>query len=194
MSGTQQPYKLEETEVKTALILVGAALLTAGSAGVVGAATTRTVDLSALTVAESHVISVLHGYKPNPAWTAKFRAAVATQAAALAKVNADLGSLAMAPPARTLLSDSGSDTESTAAFTVGPGGWTVAYSYTCNAQISLYRLQVFQGTQWDQNDDGPYVVDKATGSGVEHYYDTGTFHLLVSVNFCSSWSVKVTVG
>jgi hypothetical protein len=74
-------------------------------------------------------VGVLHGYKPDDAWKAQFRAAVAAQAAALAEVNTDLGLSSPAPSGHTLLSASRSDNESTAAFTVGPGGWTVTYSY-----------------------------------------------------------------
>jgi hypothetical protein len=176
--------------VKKALVILGAALLAGGSAGVAFAATTTSLDLSALTAAESHVVSVLHGYKANVAWKAEFRAAVVAQAAALAKVDADLGSSSPGPSGRTLLSASGTDNESTAAFTVGPGGWTVTYSYSCAAEISLFRLQVYQGTQWDQDDNGPYVVDKASGSDTEYYYDSGTFHIVISSDNCS-WSVKV---
>jgi hypothetical protein len=59
-------------------------------------ATTRT-DVTSLATAESKVVTLLHSYKATAAWKAQYKAAVATQATDLVKLNSALAVLA--PPA-----------------------------------------------------------------------------------------------
>jgi hypothetical protein len=96
-------------------VVVASVLVLAGSAVAVAATSTST-DVQRLATAESNVVTLLHQYKPDAAWNAKFKAAEAVQAAALAKVNADLS-----PPAKS------KPTSSTISFT-DPNGVTYTVS------------------------------------------------------------------
>jgi hypothetical protein len=134
------------------------------------------------------VVGVLHGYQDNAAWKAQFKTALAMQNADLAKVNTDLN------PASTsaLLTQSGSGTASTPRFTVpsAAGGWRLAWSYNCTAFGSSGNFQIYitggSGADIGVNQLGMKV------SGVEHYYDTGTFSL--EVNSECSWAIQAVAG
>jgi hypothetical protein len=75
---------------KLVTTIVGAVCLLAATATIAAATTTTTTDVQALPRAESHLVTVLHGYKDTAAWKAQLKAALATQNAVVAKVNADL--------------------------------------------------------------------------------------------------------
>ena len=75
---------------KPVLVLAAAWVLVLGGSAVAVAATSTSTDVAKLATAESNVVTLLHQYKPTAAWKASFKTAEATQAADIAKVNADL--------------------------------------------------------------------------------------------------------
>ena len=97
----------------------------------------------------------------------------------------------MAP--QVLLNLQGSGQESTDQFTVGlvAGQWYLGWAYNC-ANVGYegnFNYFVDEGTSPDFNDNGPNQLGMS-GSGVEHYYDTGTFNLQIST--ACNWAIKVT--
>jgi hypothetical protein len=161
------------------------------TATIATATTTTTTDVQTAATAEAHVISLLHAYTNTAAWKARFKAAVATQSADLAKVNSDI--TPVAPADGALLALSGNGDVSTATFTVSAaaGGWHVNYAFNSSNGPCVFDWTTYQGQAIDQADSGPgaYAVK---GSGTEHYYDTGSFHLVVG-GACN-WTVKVWLG
>jgi hypothetical protein len=75
---------------KPVLTLAVACVLVLGASAVAVAATSTPTDVAKLATAESNVVTLLHQYKPTAAWKASLKTAEATQAAEIAKVNADL--------------------------------------------------------------------------------------------------------
>lgn len=182
--------------LKRAVLVAGSLLATLGIASLALAATaTTSTDVSALATAEAKVVSVLHGYKDTSAWKAQFDAAVATQAGDLAKVKTDLGSSASTGSGTVVYSFSGSGIHTTSSFVVPAAakGWHVNWSYNCASfgGKGNFGFYVFQGTVMDDTDFGPNQLG-AKGSGVEHYYDTGTFHL--TINSECDWTVQAVTG
>jgi len=168
--------------------------LVVASATVAEATSSATAtDVQTLANAEAHVLAVLHQYKDTAAWEAEFNAAVATQNADLAKVKADISP--PGPAGGVLFAMTGSGIESTTPFTV-PGaakGWHVNYTFNCSSfgGSGNFDWTVYQGNAMSETDFGPNRL-AVSGSGVEHYYDTGTFHLAVDSE--CNWTVKVFPG
>lgn len=97
----------------------------------------------------------------------------------------------MAP--KVLLDLQGSGQESTDQFTVGlvAGQWYLGWAYNC-ANVGYegnFNYFVNEGTSPDFNDNGPNQLGMS-GSGVEHYYDAGTFNLQIFT--ACNWAIKVT--
>jgi hypothetical protein len=188
---------------KIVIALIGTLCLVAGTASIAiaasrtasirTAASTTPTDVNTLAFAESHVVTLLHNYRSTALWKSQFKAAVAQQNVDIAKVNADL-----APPtanAAVLFSGSGSGMESTRPFTVPASakGWHVNWAYNCASfgMAGNFDFSVYQGTQLDFNDNGPNQLS-TKGSGTEHFYDTGTFHLSMSSE--CAWTVQAVAG
>ena len=151
-----------------------------------------TTDVKTLASAESHVVTLLHNYKATALWKSQFKAAGAVQNTDLARVNADLSPTVKGT---VLFSGSGSGIESTRPFTVPASakGWHVNWTYNCASfgMAGNFDFDVYQGTQLDFNDNGPNQVGMK-GSGTEHYYDTGTFHL--ETNSECAWTLQAVAG
>ena len=188
---------------KTLITLIGALCFVAASTTMavaaskaatnVRAATSNTAtDVKTLASAESHVVTVLHNYKATALWKSQFKAAVAQQNTDVAKVSADLTPTAKGT---VLFSGSGSGMESTTPFTVpvSAKGWHVNWTYNCASfgMAGNFNFDVYQGTQLNFNDNGPNQLG-SKGSGTEHYYDAGTFHLSVSSE--CAWTVQAVAG
>lgn len=86
--------------MKKLITIAAAAVIVTAGAGIAAATTTTSTDVLTLATAESHIVTLLHQYQPTATWKAQFKAAEATQAADLAKVNADLSPPAPAPRTR----------------------------------------------------------------------------------------------
>jgi len=177
-----------------AVALGSIGLIVLASASTALAASSTSADVGSLATAESNVVALLHHYQPTAAWKAQFKAAEAVQNSDLAKVNADIGSPPAAPKG-VLLSMSGSGTETTEPFTVPSSarGWHVDWSYNCAnfGTAGNFDFDVYQGTQPDFNDNGPNQLGMK-GEGVQHFYDTGTFHLETDSE--CDWTLLVGTG
>lgn len=126
-------------------------------------------------------------------WEAIYRARLAAQSTAAAAVTKDL-TRTSAPSSGSILQNvSGSGGSSLAKFTV-PGttnGWRMAWTYNCTSFGYKGNFLVYitgYGAASGTPDSGPNQLG-ISGSGVEHYYDTGTFSLKV-ISECS-WTVEV---
>lgn len=86
---------------KTHVAVAGILVLALGTTTTVAIAASKTAtDVQTLTAAELRLVGVLHTYQPTVGWQAKYKAAVAAQAAALSLVNRDLsGGTPSSPPA-----------------------------------------------------------------------------------------------
>ena len=91
-----------------------------------------------------------------------------------------------------IFSTSGSGIASTRPFTIPAGDkeWQINWSYNCAkfGGSGNFDYTVNQGTQPNYNDFGPNQLG-ASGHGIEHYYDHGTFNL--QVNSECSWTIQV---
>jgi len=196
--------------------IAGSALMVAAlvsGASVAIAATTGTTkaslaaptvrDVNVLVARENAVVAQLKAFRrlgktvPVAQWEARLKATEAAQATAEATLNADLVSApsgkAPAPISHVLFSVTGSGQSSTQPFTVPASvkQWELQWHYDCSSTGSEgnFDYYVEQGTAIDFNDSGPNQLGTG-GSGTEHYYDTGTFHL--NVNSECAWSISVT--
>jgi hypothetical protein len=95
----------------------------------------------------------------------------------------------------TLLTLSGSGAASTQQFTVPSAakGWHVNWTYDCSdfGSQGNFDYSVNSGTNLNFDDTGPNQLGSG-GSGVEHYYDTGTFNLQVDSE--CNWTVTAVSG
>ncbi len=101
--------------------------------------------------------------------------------------------VATTPPftPKTLLSISGSGTQSTQKFTTGTNDWDLAYSYDCSGFVGgsgNFIVDIYNG------DGTPSFENQGAnelGAGalkVQHYHSGGTFYLQISSE--CSWTVK----
>jgi hypothetical protein len=201
---------------RSALLILVPTLTLLGGAGVgaaianvtkAGLPARTTGDAAALKADESAVIGdistfqQLSGSASVAAIAVKLKTAESAQSAAAATLTKDLGSSASAPTStgssagKVLFSQSASGISSTTPFTVPAAakGWHVNWTYNCSnfGSSGNFTFDVEQGTSLDFNDEGPNELG-ANGSGTEHYYDTGTFHL--SVNSECTWTVQAVAG
>lgn len=184
----------------TVTVTLGGAVAFAAVAGSKGALPTRTSsDVATLIKREDTVAADLKRFqklssRTNVAsWEKSYKAAVAAQASAVARVNADI-----APPVsvvnHTVLNISGSGIQSTANFNIPAAakGWRVAWSYDCSSFGSPgnfdFTVNKVSGTTLDF---GPNQLGNG-GSGTEIYHDTGTFNLQV-LSECN-WTVQAITG
>ena len=102
----------------------------------------------------------------------------------------------------TLLSRSGTDQVAprvvTPSFTIPTAaeGWHVDWSYDCASSPlgwGTFNWQVLSRSSVVGNDGGPNSQD-VSGSGVQHYTDTGVFRLDLSIYSGCNWSVRVITG
>lgn len=178
---------------KKSLALASTIGIVAASATIAVAATSTTANVTALATAESHVVTLLHAYAPTAAWKSELKAALTVQSADIAKLNS---ALTPTPPSGgTLFSQSGSGAQTTSQFTVPTSakGWRINWAYNCSSFGSQgnFVVTVFQGTQMSFNDPGVNQLG-VKGSGTEHNYDTGAFHL--GINSECAWTVNVVAG
>jgi hypothetical protein len=110
--------------------------------------------------------------------------------------------LSVQPPAAAapttgavLLNQSGSGEDSTQQFTVPETakGWHVNWSYNCATfgGSGDFDYSVNVGPTINFDDDGPNQLG-AGGSGTQHYYDTGTFNLIVDSE--CDWTIEAVSG
>lgn len=96
--------------------------------------------------------------------------------------------------ATTLFQDTAAGTHSGPQFTTH-GPWEVAWNYNCKAFLGgTGNFQVFVTKDSGDKFSPDLGVNQlgASGSGVEHYYDKGTFHL--EMNSECTWGVRVTAA
>ena len=181
--------------MKTSIITALAALgLVVTSTSVAAALSGSPVNVSPLSTAESHVLTLLHTYRATATWKNEFKSAIAIQTSNIAKFNA---ALSPAPTAAggVLFSQTGTGSETTAPFVVPASakGWHVNWTYNCASVggTGIFVVDVYQGTNLSFTDSG---VDQlgGKGSGTQHYYDTGQFHLDIS-SVCG-WKLQVVGG
>jgi hypothetical protein len=176
---------------KPVLALAPASVLVLAGSAVAVAATSTSTDVAVLTTAESHVVTLLHQYKATAAWKAQFKSAEAVQVADLAKLNAALAPAdpkGLPPNTTVVLRLKGTTTEDTNSFVIPTSQWALGWSTNCESE-GLFTYDLYQNGQLDFNDQGPNVLGQST-QAVEHYYDSGTFHLNISAVGCS-WSIEV---
>jgi len=185
--------------VSVAVTLGGTAAL-AAVAGTKGALPSRTPsDVTMLIKRENTVLADLKRFQKLSSrtkvasWESAYKAAVAAQATAVSRVNADI-----APPVsvvnRTVLNITGSGAQSTANFNIpaAANGWRVAWSYDCSAFGSPGNFDYYvTKTSGLTLDFGPNQLGSG-GSGTEIYHDTGTFSL--QVNSECNWTVQAITG
>ncbi len=87
--------------------VIGALSVAIGTITVAVASTTTTANVQSLEAAEAHVASLLHSYSDTPTWKTAYKAALATQASDITKVNADLYPPVPAKPSALSWSTSG---------------------------------------------------------------------------------------
>jgi hypothetical protein len=101
----------------------------------------------------------------------------------------------------TVFSQEAAGTLKTRSFTVPTGAkqWDLAWSYDCPgaAPHSVVPLQnfvvvVYKGRAKDTKDTGTQGA-LASGTGTEHYTDSGTFSLQVGAQPSCSWSLKAII-
>ena len=138
----------------------------------------------------------LEHYQPTTSWVAHYRALEAAQTAALAKINT-----AVTPQAKKrtyLFTASGNGSGNTSPFTIRSTTtqWHLAWSYNCASFGSSgdFSVDINGGprngpTDQDYNDNGPDTQGMG-GTGVDTYYDTGTFNFQVWAN--CNWTLRVT--
>ncbi|MBU6496107.1 MAG: hypothetical protein KGR42_06825 [Acidobacteria bacterium] len=174
------------------LVSLATVSLVGATVNIAAAAISPPPSVTALTGAETHVVTLLHQFKNTATWKKAYEAAVATQSADIAKLNA---ALSPAPASGKLFSQSGSGAQTTGQFTVPASakGWRIAWAYNCSSFGSSgnFIISVYQGASLSFNDPGVVQLG-VKGSGTEHNYDTGTFHL--GIDSECAWTVSVIAG
>jgi hypothetical protein len=92
---------------------------------------------------------------------------------------------------QVLVNQSGSGQASLAQFAVSNPAWDLDWSYDCSSfgQSGNFIVDVMgSGSAADTTDSGVNQLG-SSGQGVEHYYDQGTFQLVIDSE--CSWAVKV---
>ena len=101
----------------------------------------------------------------------------------------------------TAAAPAGADTASYSSTQIGTSGstptfnqsgtWTMSWNYNCSnfGSAGNFIVSVNQPAGSTTSDDGPNELS-TSGSGIDHYYDSGTFHLDVTSE--CNWNITVT--
>lgn len=186
-------------------VAISAVVLSGATAIAVVAGTKRALpktmspDVATLIKLENTVIADLRHFQKlsggtkMASWERAYKAAVAAQSSAVARVNGDLAQ-PVSVTNHTVLNISGSGAQSTANFNIpaAAGGWRVAWSYDCTSFGSAGNFDyTVNKTSGITLDFGPNQLGNG-GSGTEIYHDTGTFNLQV-ISECN-WTVQAITG